>query len=79
MSGIVKLINNPECSKSRAVLQLLRENNAKPEVIEYLKVSISKEIIEDILHTLGKEPQDIIGKNDDYFIINKLGNKKLNT
>jgi len=77
MSGIVKLFHNPECSKSRAVLNLLKENNIKPEIIKYLEVPLSKETIEDILKKLRGKPIDVIRKNENYFITNKLGNKKL--
>jgi arsenate reductase len=77
MSGIVKLCHNPECSKSRAVLNLLKENNIKPEIIKYLEVPLSKETIEDILKKLRGKPIDVIRKNENYFITNKLGNKKL--
>jgi arsenate reductase len=56
MSGIVKLFHNPECIKSRAVLNLLKENNIKPEIIKCLEVPLSKETIEDILKKLEENP-----------------------
>jgi arsenate reductase len=77
MSGMVKLFHNPECSKSRAVLNLLKENKIKPQIIKYLEVLLSKETIEDILKKLGREPRDIIRKNESCYITKKLGNKKL--
>ena len=38
MSGIVKLFHNPECRKSRAVLNLLKENKelTRSELIEII-------------------------------------------
>ena len=74
---MVKLFHNPECSKSRAVLNLLKENKIKPEIIKYLEVLLSKETIEDILKKLGREPRDIIRKNESGYITKKLENKKL--
>ena len=53
---MVKLFHNSEYSKSRAILNLLKENNIKLEIIEYLEVLLSKKIIEDILKKLGREP-----------------------
>ena len=72
---MVKLFHNPECSKSRAVLNLLKENKIKPEIVKYLEAPLSKKTIEDILKKLGKEPKDIMRKNENYFITNKLENK----
>ena len=74
MSGMVKLFHNSECSKSRAIINLLKENNIQPEIIKYLDVLLSKEIIEDILKKRGREPLDIIRKNENYFVTNKLEN-----
>ena len=76
MSGKVILFYNSECSKSRAVLELLREKYLEPEIVEYLKVPLSNEIIETILNKLDREPMDIIRKNEKYFIENKLKIKK---
>ena len=46
MSTPVRLLHNPNCSKSRATLKLLTENNIKPLIIEYLKTPLTKELIE---------------------------------
>ena len=72
MSDKVILFHNPKCSKSRSVLELLREKNLEPEIVEYLKVPLSKEMIETNLNKLNREPMDIIRKNEKYFIENKL-------
>ena len=76
MSDKVILFHNPKCSKSRSVLELLREKNLEPEIVEYLKVPLSKEMIETTLNKLDREPMDIIRKNEKYFIENKLKIKK---
>ena len=72
MPDVVKLFHNPNCSKSRATLQLLEEYNTKPEIIEYLKTPLDKNVIEDILEKLGKAPRDIMRKNEQIYRINKL-------
>lgn len=33
----VTIYHNPECSKSRAALALLRERGIAPEIVEYLR------------------------------------------
>jgi arsenate reductase len=59
------------------VLKLLRGKNIEPEIVEYLRVPLSKEMIGTILNKLDREPMDIIRKNEKYFIANKLEIKKL--
>ena len=76
MSGKVILFHNQKCSKSRGVLKLLRGKNIEPEIVEYLRVPLSKEMIGTILNKLDREPMDIIRKNEKYFIENKLKIKK---
>ena len=77
MSGIVKLFHNPNCSKSRATLRLLEEHDIKPQIIEYLIMPLDKRIIENILEKLGKEPRDIMRRNERVYGINNLENENL--
>jgi len=39
----VIIYHNPHCSKSRATLTLLKENDANPEIIYYLEKPLSNE------------------------------------
>ena len=77
MSTPVKLFHNPNCSKSRATLNLLTENNIEPVIIEYLKTPLTKELIEEILQKLNQEPRDIMRKKEQPYIDYKLGNSAL--
>jgi len=54
------IFHNPQCSKSRATLALLREQGHQPEIIEYLKDPPSPERLDELLHQLGKEPGEIL-------------------
>ena len=38
---MIKIYHNPKCSKSRQTLELLTSHGIEPEVIEYLKRSLS--------------------------------------
>lgn len=54
------IYHNPRCSKSRQTLELLRQRNNEPEVIEYLQTPPSIEELDTILNKLDKGPQDIV-------------------
>ena len=77
MSNEVTIFHNPKCSKSRATLKLLKDHKITPLIIEYLIVTLDKDIIEDILKKLNKEPRDIMRKTEQAFKNNDLKNKNL--
>ncbi len=60
----IKIYHNPRCSKSRATLQLLKEQGIEPEIIEYLKTPPSAEELEDILQKLELQPRDLMRKKE---------------
>jgi arsenate reductase (glutaredoxin) len=49
----LKIYHNPNCSKSRATLALLEENDVKAEIIYYLENPPSREELKDLLAKLG--------------------------
>lgn len=51
----LRIIHNPRCSKSRQTLQLLLDRDLQPEVVEYLKTSLSINELKLILQQLGFE------------------------
>ncbi|MEA3477689.1 MAG: arsenate reductase (glutaredoxin) [Bacteroidota bacterium] len=55
-----KIYHNPRCRKSRAGLQYLMDKGIEPEVIEYLKNSLSEAELKDILVRLNMKPREII-------------------
>jgi len=57
---MIKVYHNSRCKKSRAGLQYLKEKGYDPEVVEYLKDSITEEELKDVLVKLNKKPQEII-------------------
>ncbi len=48
----IKILHNPRCSKSRQTLQLLQEKGIEPEIIEYLKTPLDKQMLSDLFDKL---------------------------
>ena len=63
----MKYYHNPKCSKSRQTLELLKENNANPEIIEYLKETPSTEELKDICGKLNIKPIELIRTGEDQY------------
>lgn len=71
------IYHNPRCSKSRQTLQLLKDNNIEPVVIEYLKSPPSAPVIDSILNRLNIEPRELMRKNETPYQENNLDNPVL--
>jgi arsenate reductase len=61
------IYHNPKCSKSRQTLELLREKNITPTIIEYLKNPPTAEKLQKILSQLRITPRDLMRKKEDEF------------
>ena len=63
----VTIYHNPDCSKSRETLGLLRERGIEPTVVEYLKSPPDEEALERLLRLLEIEPADLLrSKEEEY-------------
>jgi len=60
----VEIYHNPRCSKSRQTLQLLKDNEVEPEVVEYLKTPPDRATLEHILDMLGMQPRELMRKKE---------------
>jgi len=60
----MKIFHNPNCTKSRQTLALLREHDANPDVIEYLKTPPTADDLESILSMLGLQPAELSRKKE---------------
>lgn len=58
------IYHNPRCSKSRQTLELLRENNVEPEIVEYLKTPPSSAELKEILGMLGMSAGEVLRKKE---------------
>ena len=73
----VTIYHNPKCSKSRQTLELLREKNITPTIIEYLKNPPTAEKLKEILSQLGIAPRDLMRKKEDAYKELGLANSSL--
>jgi len=60
----MKLYHNPRCSKSREGLSILRDRNLDFEIVEYLKIPLTKEELSNIIKKLNIAPIDLVRKNE---------------
>lgn len=60
----IKIYHNPRCSKSRATLALLEENDITPEIIYYLDKPPSVKELKGLLRKLGLSLQDALRKQE---------------
>jgi arsenate reductase len=60
----VKIYHNPRCSKSRQTLELLKQQDIEPEVVEYLKTPPSKTELKRVLKLLGLSARDLLRKKE---------------
>ncbi len=60
----VTIYHNPRCSKSRQTKALLEERGIEPEVIEYLKGSLTVEKVTGVLKMLSLPPRGVMRKGE---------------
>ncbi len=73
----VQILHNPRCSKSRATLELIRENGTEPEVILYLENPLDADQLSAILRKLKMKPRDLMRKGQPEFKAMGLDNAQL--
>jgi len=61
------IYHNPRCSKSRETLQIIRDHNIEPQIIEYLKEVPSEELLKTLLMKLNIKPFELIRTGEDIF------------
>lgn len=69
----MKIYHNPRCSKSRQALDLLRENNIEPEIIDYLNNVPTFQELKELIHLMGIQPEELIRKGESDFKDNFKG------
>ena len=67
----MQIFHNPRCSKSRATLNIILENNIQPTIRLYLDDPLSIEEIRNLLIKLDTTADQIVRKNEEVY-------KKLN-
>jgi len=77
MTTKIRIYHNPRCSKSRQTLDILQQQDAQPEIVEYLKTPPSREELEQILAMLGLEPRQLMRTKETEYQALKLDDKSL--
>lgn len=73
----ITIYHNPRCSKSRAALALLEENDISPEVVLYLDTPPDREQLEALLEKLNLGIRDILRRSEAEFEQFGLGDESL--
>lgn len=67
MTKEITIYHNPRCSKSRAALELLRQQGLEPHIVEYLKTPPSIAELTKLLDLLEMEPRDLMRKKEEVY------------
>jgi len=72
----VTIYHNPKCSKSRETLALLEQRGIKPRIVLYLEDPPSARELDRILKLLGKEPRELMRRQEPEYKELKLDDPK---
>ncbi|EUA11263.1 arsenate reductase [Mycobacterium kansasii 732] len=63
-AGESVIYHNPRCSTSRKTLELLRDNNLEPVIVEYLKTPPSRDQLVQLIRDAGIEVRTAVRKRE---------------
>lgn len=66
MSSIT-VYHNPRCGTSRAVLEIIRQADFQPHIVEYLKTPLSRAELVDLLERAGLKPRELLREQGTLF------------
>ena len=66
------IYHNPRWGKSRATLQLLRDSNIDPNIVNYLTEPLNVQLLKSISSKLGIKPSSWIRKNENEYKLNNI-------
>ncbi|MBP9219472.1 MAG: arsenate reductase (glutaredoxin) [Sterolibacterium sp.] len=72
----VTIYHNPNCSKSRKVLELIRDAGIEPTVIEYLNTPLTHAALQAMVTALNVPLRTILRESDDAYSVLNLGDPK---
>ena len=73
----ITLYHNPDCSKSRAALALLEENDAQITIVYYLEEPLERSELENLLDQLDLSLRDLLRKSEAEYEQFALGDETL--
>lgn len=62
------IYHNPQCSKSREALSILKARGIEPQVIEYLKNPPTEQTLREIARKLSTPPSSMVRTKEDLYI-----------
>ena len=77
MNNEITIYHNPKCSKSRKVLEIIKNKNIEPTIILYLENKLSKTEVKNLLVKLKLTIRDIIRTGEKEYKNYNLKNEKL--
>lgn len=77
MTDSTIIYHNPRCSKSRAAMELLTEQNIETDVVKYLDTPPNKETLTGLLDMLGLEPRELMRQGEQEYSDNNLADESL--
>ncbi len=63
-ASAVTIFHNPDCSKSRTVLDLIRAQGIEPEIVLYRETGWSEDRLHGLLQRMGLGPRDVLRTNE---------------
>ena len=63
----ITIWHNPKCSKSRAAIEILQENNSDAVIVKYLEATPTKDEITTALTMLGMNPRELMRTKEDIY------------
>ena len=64
---LIQIFHNPRCGKSRTCLKILQESGHAFEIIEYMKQTLTPELIQSTLDRLGINAEQLLRKNESIY------------
>ena len=77
MTTDIIIYHNPECGTSRNTLAMIRNAGIEPHVVEYLKTSPSRALLESLIERAGISPRALLREKGTPFAELGLGNPEL--
>ena len=70
---MLKIYHNPQCRKSRAGVEYLRDKGVPFEVVEYIKKPLTEPELEKLLVKLNSKPSGVFRTQEEYYKKNIKG------
>lgn len=74
----ITIYHNPNCSKSRKTLEIIKDAGENPTVVEYLVEPPDKQTIRNILDALGITAKELVRTKESEFAELNLGSENAN-